>query len=142
MGPDPQGKVTEVFCDASFWVALRNRREVNHLRALEISREFQRTRRRWVVTPFIFAEVHAYFSRATKLRAQIIAEFWENPVVRMEQVTRGDQLAAIDLLRAQADKEYSFCDACSFVLMERLGLSQVASFDGHFRHYGRFEVID
>jgi predicted nucleic acid-binding protein len=52
-----------------------------------------------------------------------------------------DQEEAIRILRSQRDKDYSFCDAISFVVMRRFDLQRVAAFDDHFRQFGGFEVI-
>jgi predicted nucleic acid-binding protein len=50
-------------------------------------------------------------------------------------------VAAISILRDHQDKTYSFCDALSFVVMERLGVVEAIAFDRHFREYGRFTVL-
>ena len=51
----------------------------------------------------------------------------------MVHVTRRDEARAVALLRAQADKSYSLCDALSFVVMERLRIGDAIAFDRHFR---------
>jgi predicted nucleic acid-binding protein len=33
---------------------------------------------------------------------------------------------------------YSYCDALSFAVMERLGVAEAIAFDRHFREYGCF----
>jgi len=45
------------------------------------------------------------------------------------------------LLRAHEDKSYSFCDALSFVVMERLRVKEAVAFDRHFRGYGGFMIL-
>lgn len=45
------------------------------------------------------------------------------------------------LLRTQADKTDSLCDALSLVVMERLDITDSLAFDRHFREYGRFAVL-
>ncbi len=57
------------------------------------------------------------------------------------RLTKRDEDAAVMLVRGQKDKEYSLCDASSFVLMERLGIQDAISFDRHFRVYGRFVIL-
>ena len=42
-------------------------------------------------------------------------------------------------MRAHSDKFYSLCDALSFVVMERIGITDAISFDRHFREYLRIE---
>jgi len=49
-------------------------------------------------------------------------------------------LVAEDRMHAR-DKDYSLCDALSFVVMERLGISEAIAFDRHFREYGRFTIL-
>jgi predicted nucleic acid-binding protein len=45
------------------------------------------------------------------------------------------------LVRAHQDKTYSLCDALSFIVMERLRLTEAIAFDRHFRSYGRFTIL-
>lgn len=59
----------------------------------------------------------------------------------VERVRPDDELNAITLLRAHSDKTYSLCDALSFVVMERLGITEAIAFDRHFREYGRFTIL-
>jgi predicted nucleic acid-binding protein len=132
----------EVLADAAFWIARRNQRDENHEAAIAITQRLLRERVRLVVTPLIFAEAHAYFSRAAILRERFIADCWKNPIVRMEQPSYEDQQNAIDILLAHKDKTFSFCDAVSFAIMRRLRVSTAVTFDDHFRQFGAFEVID
>jgi len=60
---------------------------------------------------------------------------------RVERVRRDDEAAAMSLLRGHQDKTYSYCDALSFAVMERLGITAAIAFDRHFREYGRFTIL-
>jgi predicted nucleic acid-binding protein len=60
---------------------------------------------------------------------------------RVVNVTDGDHRAARELLERHRDKSYSFCNALSFIVMERFGLEIAASFDRHFKQYGKFTVL-
>jgi len=46
----------------------------------------------------------------------------------------------VETIKRHADKSYSLCDASSFVVMERLKMSDAMSFDEDFRTYGRIVV--
>lgn len=59
-------------------------------------------------------------------------------VMRVENT---DEMEAINLLRHHADKEYSFCDALSFVIMERNKVEHAMAFDRDFETYGRFTLL-
>lgn len=133
--------MNEVFVDSSYWIALRGQNQTDHQRAVAVARELAAQRRRLVTTHLVFAEIHAAFSRLIGLRTQVIRDFSPGGVTRMETVEPKDFAAAIDLLQEHGDKCYSFCDAVSFVVMRRLGVRQVLSFDHHFRQVGEFEVL-
>ena len=131
-----------VFADSAFWIARRDMDDPRHDLAAEIAQWLVLHRYTIVATPFIFAETHAYFSRNSELKEFIIDDFWENPSVQIDQPTHRDQMDAIALLRRFPDKTYPFADAVSFVVMKRLQIDQVVTFDRHFRQFGEFAVID
>jgi uncharacterized protein len=130
-----------VLLDASFWIALRDRREPWHSRAQQLAADLLRRRTHFVFTSLILAETHAHFTRSPLIRVQVLDDAQRNPALQWEPVSPADELQAIGLLRQHRDKSYSFCDAVSFVIMRRLGLKQAASFDEHFRQFGEFEVL-
>ncbi len=132
----------QVLLDASFWIALRDSREPRHSQARQAAENLLRQRIRFVFTTFILAETHAYFSRSAAMRGQILDDAQRNPALRWEPVSHSDETAAVALLRQQRDKEYSLCDVISFVVMRRLGISRAASYDGHFRQFGGFEIVE
>jgi predicted nucleic acid-binding protein len=130
-----------VFIDSSFWIAFRHEKQTHHGRAREIVANLFRERAQFLSTPFVFAEVHATFSRSVPVREQIIADFWENRLMHVAEITNEAHTEAIALLRQNQDKTYPFCDAVSFVIMQRLQVRRVAAFDDHFHQFGEFEVI-
>lgn len=130
-----------IFIDSSFWIAFRSDRQTHHERAREVVADMFKRRAEFLSTPFVFAEVHATFSRSRAVRDRIIADFWENPLMHLAEISRTEHKTAIELLRKYDDKSYPFCDAVSFVVMQRLGVRKVAAFDDHFHQFGEFEVI-
>lgn len=130
-----------VFLDSSFWIAFRNDEQTHHARAREIVAGLFQERSEFLTTPFVFAEIHATFTRSPKIREQIISDFWENPLMHLAEVSTEDSRAAITLLRKHRDKTYPFCDAVSFVVMRRLGIKRAAAFDTHFHQVGQFEIL-
>ena len=132
----------QVLLDASFWIALRDPREPRHGQARRAAERLLRQRTRFVFTSFVLAETHAYFSRSPAMRSQILDDAQQNPALHWEPVSQSDETAAVALLRQHRDKEYSLCDAISFVVMQRLGIRRAAAFDNHFRQFGGFEIIE
>lgn len=130
-----------VFLDASFWIALRDKREPAHSRAVMLTRQLLNMRQGFVYTSFILAETYAYFCQSVPIRLQVLDDAEKNPVMRWEPVLAEDEQEARLLLRRYMDKSFSYCDALSMVVMRRLGLERVATFDDHFRQIGGFGLI-
>ena len=66
----------------------------------------------------------------------------------MVRVAEIDEERAREIIVSHDDKDYTFTDATSFAVMERLGITRAASFDRDFAvyRYGRgrdkaFEVL-
>jgi predicted nucleic acid-binding protein len=52
------------------------------------------------------------------------------------RVRASDEERARQIIFRYQDKEFSYTDALSFVVMEQLGLTQAFSFDSDFAQYG------
>lgn len=62
----------------------------------------------------------------------------EFPIIRRPD--EKDEINALELFEKYADQKVSFTDCLSFVIMQRLKIKQVFSFDNHFKYAG-FELI-
>ena len=54
----------------------------------------------------------------------------------IEAVTPADEKKAKEIIQRYTDKEFSYTDATSFAVMERLGITAAFVFDTHFKQYG------
>jgi predicted nucleic acid-binding protein len=59
-----------------------------------------------------------------------------NPDIELTWVDRPLHEAAMTLLREQPDKNYSLCDAVSFLLMRTRGIQDALTTDHHFEQAG------
>ena len=62
---------------------------------------------------------------------------------RDQEVSLGagvDEAHTISIISKYTDKSFSYADATSFAVMERLGIRRAFAFDPHFRQYG-FRVV-
>ena len=59
-------------------------------------------------------------------------------VIRAEEA---DERRARAIIEQFQDKEFSYCDAVSFAVMERLDIREAIAFDDHFRQYGQFTIL-
>ena len=136
-----------VFVDTGGFVALLVPQDEMHPRASALFETASRERWTLVTTNAVVVETYSVLlARAKDGRGAAIsfldavAEDQSQGLV-IERVQPDDELKAIALLRAHTDKAYSLCDALSFVVMERLGITEAIAFDRHFREYGRFTIL-
>jgi predicted nucleic acid-binding protein len=130
--------VARVLVDTSAVYALLDRTDANHTAAREALDELKRRRAEPLLTNFIVAETHAL--ALSRLNPDIARRWVLTNVWPVERVTEEDESKARAILERYADKTFSYTDACSFSVMERLRLKTVVAFDPHFRQYG-FQVI-
>jgi len=64
-------------------------------------------------------------------RRWLLGQVW-----RIEAVHSRDEERAKEIIRRYTDKSFSYTDATSFAVMERLGLREAFGFDPHFQQYG------
>ncbi|OGP28897.1 MAG: twitching motility protein PilT [Deltaproteobacteria bacterium GWA2_57_13] len=57
-------------------------------------------------------------------------------MAKVERIIETDFRAAWEVFRQYRDKEWSFTDCTSKVIMERLGIAQAFAFDTHFEEFG------
>lgn len=65
-----------------------------------------------------------------------LADLTDSPTVEVVWVDEALHREAMTLLQARMDKEYSLCDAVSFVLMQERGLTDALTTDHHFEQEG------
>jgi uncharacterized protein len=128
------------FADTWYFVALHDRFDNHHARAMRIQERFSRSE---VVThDAVLTEMLAYFSDGGAQARVRAAQTVRNLLQDIEVVvpTRDLFARALDLYARRPDKEYSLVDCMSMIVMRDRGISHVLTNDHHFRQEG-FEVI-
>ena len=136
--------MSTVFVDTSGFFALYARNDADHPRAVVLFRQASSERWQLVTTNAVAMETHALLLDRARDGRSVALRFLDDlrsSGVRVERVSESDEAAAIALIRAHADKSYSLCDALSFVVCERSGITQAISCDDDFRSYGRLTVL-
>jgi uncharacterized protein len=128
-----------VFADTYYWLALINPRDQAHHEALALSQSFTQP---LVTTAWVLAEVGDAMSRpanrATFIRLlQDIALDPDTTVAPVSQVQFEEGAA---LFGSRLDKDWSLTDCITFVLMQRLAISDALTADHHFTQAG-FSVL-
>jgi predicted nucleic acid-binding protein len=131
-----------VFVDTAYFVALLNKLDEEHGRALALAAAWDRLATRLTTTDAVLIETHNWFSRsplravaARALRALRSANGWAIVHASAELIRRGEQRYA-----AHADKSWSLTDCISMEAASDVRATQVATTDKHFEQAG-FEIL-
>ena len=133
-----------VFVDTGGFLALLVSDDASHARARELFAQADDERWRLVATNAVVFETYGVLlirSRDKRAAAMTFLDLVAAGACRIERVRRDDEATAVSILRRHEDKTYSYCDALSFAVMERLGINEAIAFDRHFREYGRFVIL-
>ena len=127
------------FVDTSYWVALQAVRDTRHREAAEL---WQPGKQPLVTTNHVLGETWTFLRRAADHRTAI---GFVDRVLRLTSLTvhHVDERLEADAwawLRRRTEREYSFVDATSFVVMRRLRVGEALAFDGDFSAAGFVEV--
>ena len=137
-----------VFGDTSAFFALAAQTDRHHLEAQALLERITAERFLLYTTNFILAETHALllhrlkpsggepYARITALRT--VERLYRSTLETgtLVHVTPEDEEQAFAVLARFGDKDFTFTDATSFVIMTRLGISLAFSFDADFVRAG------
>lgn len=127
-----------VFVDTAAWIALLNRDDQLHTRALERRKVLFRKGVLLITTEFVLLEVADALS--APLHRERVATFirglHEESGVRVIPATSNLIKEELALFSSREDKEWSLTDCISFVVMGRKQLFEAFTSDHHFEQAG------
>lgn len=127
----------QVFLDSSSFLSIINPYDQRHQDARAIWTRL--TQEHWdtFTTNFMVAETHSLLiARLNHKRARdFLREIVHSSTVIL-RVTPDDEHKGRSIVLKYDDKDFSFIDATSFVVMERSQIPYVFAFDRHFSQYG------
>ena len=126
--------MAQLLVDTSAVYALIDRDDTYHRKAVTLLRSVPRRGLTPLLTNFIMAESHALL--LSRLGAEIARDWLLRQIWPVERITPEDEEKAREIIRRYSDKSFSYTDATSFAVMERLGIKEAFAFDPHFRQYG------
>jgi predicted nucleic acid-binding protein len=130
--------VARVFVDTSAVFALLDKGDANHQAARDTLAALKRQRSEPLLTNLVVAESHALV--LTRLGADTARRWLTGNVWPVERTSSDDEARAVAIILRYRDKTFTYTDAASFAVMERLGVKTAFAFDPHFRQYG-FQVV-
>jgi predicted nucleic acid-binding protein len=134
-------RARRVFVDSSVYLALLDVDDEHHRDATQIVHRLATERYRQFTTNVLLIESHALIlsvlGRAQAVR--FLTDMQESNTV-IVRVRAADEARAQQILFQYEDKDFSFADATSFAVMERLDIRLAFTFDRDFAQYG-FTVL-
>lgn len=128
-----------VLWDSSAILALLDRDDADHARAVAVARQIAAERRPSFITNYIEVEAHALLLR--KLGRTLAREWLLAGGLPVVRAAPDEEQRAKTILARYADKDWTLCDAISFAVAEARRVRRAFAFDRHFRQYGRLEVL-
>ncbi|MFO0897158.1 MAG: type II toxin-antitoxin system VapC family toxin [Pirellulales bacterium] len=129
-----------IFVDTGVWFAANVSSDHDHLQARALLRRRQSS---LVTTDYVLCELFTLLKvRGQRSRLPLAGRaFFEQRVCHVEHVSSADVVAAWNVFERFRDKDWSFTDCTSYVVMRRLGIVEAAAFDEHFRQFGFVTVL-
>ena len=130
-----------LFIDTSAFIALRVSDDQYHSKAQHFLKTIQHYQYKLHTSNFILDEVYTYFCKYHTIAIEMGRHILDNPLITLDRIIAKDEQRAWEILQTFKDKTFSYTDATSFALMERLEIDTVFTFDKHFEQYGKFEIV-
>jgi len=129
----------EVMVDSSAFLALYNSGDPAHKSLTRSVNKLAEHRSGLITTNFILSE--AYTLIGCRLSFDDARTWLKKIDVPVEYVSPADEEDARQILQNYDDKEFSYVDATTFTVMERLQIKTALTLDSDFEQYG-FQVLN
>ena len=134
--------MTNIFTDTSAFVALMRKGDTDYKKAIEILDRLEKDGGKLVTTDYILDETYTtLLNREGYLLAIEFDRRLRRGSWRIERINEFRFVEAQKVFRRfNKDKQWSFTDCTSYVVMRELKIKKAFSFDKHFKQMG-FELL-
>lgn len=132
----------QIFIDTVPLCALNNPRDQYHLKSALILKELKGYQHEIITTDYVVDEAATLLLTTIKggyrYATSMLSLLFENDsLIHVEWIGKERFLAAVNVFRRyNKDKQWSFTDCTSFVIIKELKIQKVFTFDDHFRQMG------
>ena len=134
---------TAVFVDTGFWIALFDKRDLNHSVAKDSLKPLLQNYRLYL-SDFIVFETLTYLNCSIKrhdLAVRFLVKVQESVLTTLV-VDEIIKAKALEAFQKYSDKDLSITDCSSLILMLQKEIKLYAGFDDHFRQVGFVSALD
>lgn len=133
--------MSRIFVDTSAYYAFVDRTDISHIAVQSHFIRMFSDGTELVTTNFVLAETHALLlNRIGRTAAMRFLDTFLQSSMILIRVTEADETTARQILRVTGDKDYSYTDATSFAVMDRMHMKEAFTLDHHFAQQG-FQVL-
>ena len=124
-----------VFADTFFFLAILNRADPTHERAVGLSRQIRSVR---VTTDWVITELADGLAKVEQRERfmDLYRHIQLSPAIRVVPASRALLEEGISLYSSRPDKDWSLTDCISFVVMRDEGIIHALTGDHHFEQAG------
>ena len=134
-----------LFVDTSGWGNILDRSQPYHQLATNLYRLARQNAQRIVTSNYILTELVALLTSPLQLSRPSIVAFIQSlkqsPYIQIVHIDPELDGLALQLLSDRIDKSWSLVDCSSFVLMERLKITESLTNDRHFEQAGFIRLL-
>jgi predicted nucleic acid-binding protein len=129
-----------IFVDTGAWYASLVPTDLNHAKAAQW---LAANRSSLLTTDYVMDEILTLLRvRGERKRALLLgARFFEDGLAEIHKITAADLALAWETFERFDDKNWSFTDCTSKVVMEQLSITIAFAFDHHFHQFGTIQVV-
>jgi len=129
-----------VFVDTSAWFAAVVPSHPNHSRAADW---LAANSEGLLTTDYIIDEILTLLrARGERQRAKLLGKkFFEGTIAEVYFLTEEDIRKAWNIFAQYDDKNWSFTDCCSKVVIDQMNIARALAFDHHFHQFGSEDIV-
>jgi len=132
----------KIFVDTSGWVALFNRKDKCYLEAVKLWNALSKEKAYIYTTNYIIDETITLIRRRAGFQISVKTgdSLFESRTIKKITITQAIEKSTWKIYKKFSDKEFSFTDCTSFVVMEENKIDAAFALDKNFVQYG-FKVL-
>jgi hypothetical protein len=131
-----------IFVDTGAWFSCTVPSDPNYTSA-RTWKEQNQPHYQFFTTDYVIDETLTLLrARGEFRRAIALGEaFFSNTLAQIHYLTQDDIQATWEIFRKFSDKEWSFTDCSSKIIIEKFGIKEAFTFDEHFKQFGSVIVV-
>lgn len=129
-------ETNQIFVDSNFFVALFNPNDTQYAKALKISKYLDKNKIKLIISNYVFLEIVTVLSQKRGKKVSIdVGEYLQNVTnIKIIHIDEGLNQQTWNTFCAVQNKNISFVDCSTVVLMKAEGIEKLLTFDrDHFK---------